>query len=190
MRNGMSSSGQGESTAAWMTGSIPFLPVSVVPPTPSVLTAARRGVELRPDRALGYWGLALARVAAGQADRAVDAPHPAVGIEASAYRLGRGSGLDMADLTSWPDLSRNHTSLLAESLWRDAGLGPGDVDLAELKGLVLHLAASAGWLEALLGQLDSLSELVADAGPLLGDAVNLATVRLAELEAKDWDDVL
>ncbi len=28
------------------------------------LTAARRGVELRPDRALGYWGLALASLAA------------------------------------------------------------------------------------------------------------------------------
>lgn len=67
-----------------------------------------------------------------------------------------------------------------------AELEAADVDLAELKGLVLHLAASAGRLEALLGQLDSLSELVADAGPLLGDAVNLATVRLAELEAKGY----
>ena len=37
------------------------------------LTAARRGVELRPDRALGYWGLALASMAAGQPERAVEA---------------------------------------------------------------------------------------------------------------------
>ncbi len=37
------------------------------------LTAARRGVELRPDRALGYWGLALASMTTGQPERAVEA---------------------------------------------------------------------------------------------------------------------
>jgi DNA-binding winged helix-turn-helix (wHTH) protein/tetratricopeptide (TPR) repeat protein len=37
------------------------------------LTAARRGVELRPDRALGYWGLALASMAAGESGRSVEA---------------------------------------------------------------------------------------------------------------------
>jgi DNA-binding winged helix-turn-helix (wHTH) protein/tetratricopeptide (TPR) repeat protein len=42
------------------------------------LVAARRGVELRPDRALGYWGLALASMAAGETDRAVDALYRAV----------------------------------------------------------------------------------------------------------------
>ena len=66
------------------------------------------------------------------ADRAHDAPHAAVGIESAAYSLGRGSGLDMADMASWPDLSRNYTSHLADRLWREAGLGPNDVDVAEL----------------------------------------------------------
>lgn len=66
------------------------------------------------------------------AERAADAPHPAVGVEAAAYALGRGAGLDMADLSSWPDLSRNYTSLLADELWGRAGIGPGDVDVAEL----------------------------------------------------------
>jgi DNA-binding winged helix-turn-helix (wHTH) protein/tetratricopeptide (TPR) repeat protein len=42
------------------------------------LTVARKGVELRPDRALGYWGLALASMAAGEAERAVEAMRRAV----------------------------------------------------------------------------------------------------------------
>jgi adenylate cyclase len=47
--------------------------------TPQVrLTVARRGVELRPDRALGYWGLALASVVAGYTERAIDALRRAV----------------------------------------------------------------------------------------------------------------
>lgn len=65
-------------------------------------------------------------------ERAADAPHPAVGIRSAAYVLGRGGGLDMADSSSWPDLSRNHTSLLADRLWADAGLGPDDMDFAQI----------------------------------------------------------
>jgi tetratricopeptide (TPR) repeat protein len=42
------------------------------------LTAAARGVELRPDRALGYWGLALASMAAGHSQRAITALRRAV----------------------------------------------------------------------------------------------------------------
>jgi acetyl-CoA acetyltransferase len=65
-------------------------------------------------------------------ERAADSPHPAVGIRSAAYVLGRGGGLDMADSSSWPDLSRNHTSLLADRLWADAGLGPDDMDFAQI----------------------------------------------------------
>jgi acetyl-CoA acetyltransferase len=61
---------------------------------------------------------------------AADAPHAAVGIEGAAYALGRGGGLDMADVLTWPDLSRNYTSLLADRLWGSAGLGVDDVDVA------------------------------------------------------------
>jgi serine/threonine-protein kinase len=44
----------------------------------SWLTAAARGVELRPDRALGYWGLGLASMAAGHSERATNALRRAV----------------------------------------------------------------------------------------------------------------
>lgn len=65
-------------------------------------------------------------------DRADVSPHPPVGIRSAAYVLGRGGGLDMADSSTWPDLSRNHTSLLADRLWADAGLGPDDMDFAQI----------------------------------------------------------
>jgi DNA-binding winged helix-turn-helix (wHTH) protein/tetratricopeptide (TPR) repeat protein len=42
------------------------------------LTSAHRGIELRPDRALGYWGLALASMAAGHPERAAEALRTAV----------------------------------------------------------------------------------------------------------------
>jgi tetratricopeptide (TPR) repeat protein len=42
------------------------------------LTAAHRGVELRPDSALGYWGLGLANMAAGHHERAIGALRKAV----------------------------------------------------------------------------------------------------------------
>jgi acetyl-CoA acetyltransferase len=38
----------------------------------------------------------------------------------------------MADMTLWPDCSRNYTSALAEELWSWADIRPQDVDLAEL----------------------------------------------------------
>jgi DNA-binding winged helix-turn-helix (wHTH) protein/Flp pilus assembly protein TadD len=44
------------------------------------LTAAHRGVQLRPDRALGYWGLGLASLAAGRTERAIDALARAVDL--------------------------------------------------------------------------------------------------------------
>ncbi len=65
-------------------------------------------------------------------ERAKDAPHPGIGIESAAYSLGRGSGLDMADMATWPDLSRNYTSMLADRLWKTAGMQPTDIDIAEL----------------------------------------------------------
>jgi acetyl-CoA acetyltransferase len=84
-------------------------------------------------------------------DAASDAPHPAVGIEGAAYALGRGGGLDMADVLTWPDLSRNYTSFLAQSLWRSAGLGPSDIDVAEIydcfSSVVLFALEGLGFAE-------------------------------------------
>lgn len=84
-------------------------------------------------------------------EAAHDAPHPAVGIEGAAYALGRGGGLDMADVLTWPDLSRNYTSRLADALWRSAGLGPADVDVAEIydcfSSVVLFALEGLGFAE-------------------------------------------
>ncbi|MFD6058981.1 thiolase C-terminal domain-containing protein [Rhodococcus wratislaviensis] len=65
-------------------------------------------------------------------DRAADAPVTPAIIEGGAWVTGRGSGLDIADLHSWPDFSRNCQHLLAPRLWKSAGLGPTDVDVAEI----------------------------------------------------------
>jgi acetyl-CoA acetyltransferase len=43
-----------------------------------------------------------------------------------------GFDLDMGSMLSLPDYSRNFTSHLADRLWSSAGLGPGDVDVAEI----------------------------------------------------------
>jgi acetyl-CoA acetyltransferase len=58
-----------------------------------------------------------------------DAP---VVIEGAAWVTGFGSGLDIADLLEWPDYSTICQHHLAERLWRSAGIGPGDVDFAEI----------------------------------------------------------
>jgi acetyl-CoA acetyltransferase len=84
-------------------------------------------------------------------DAANDGPQVPVGIEGAAYALGRGGGLDMADVLTWPDLSRNYTSLLADRLWKSAGLHPGDVDVAQLydcfSSVVLFALEGLGFAE-------------------------------------------
>lgn len=65
-------------------------------------------------------------------DRARDLRQPPAVIAASAYRAGQRSGLDIGDHLLWDDYSRNYTSLLADDLYRQAGLGPQDVQLAEI----------------------------------------------------------
>lgn len=67
-----------------------------------------------------------------------------------------------------------------------AELEAADIDPAALKRLVLRLAASADRLDALLVQLDSLSQLAADAAPLLGEGMAMATDRLTEFERKGY----
>lgn len=56
---------------------------------------------------------------------------PAV-IDGGAWVTGRGSGLDIADLHTWPDFTRNCQHLLADRLWASAGIGPSDVDVAQI----------------------------------------------------------
>ena len=56
---------------------------------------------------------------------------PAV-IAGAAYALGKRSGLDIGDALLWEDYSRNYTSLLADDLWRSAGLGPDGINVAQI----------------------------------------------------------
>jgi acetyl-CoA acetyltransferase len=67
-----------------------------------------------------------------RADIAADLRHPAVTFLSGGYRMGHRSGLDAGDALLWPDLSRNYTNLLADELWGQAGVGPQDVDMAQI----------------------------------------------------------
>jgi acetyl-CoA acetyltransferase len=58
--------------------------------------------------------------------------HDPVVIQGAAYAIGRRSGLDIGDALLWEDYSRNYTSLLAGDLWESAGLGPEEIDLAQI----------------------------------------------------------
>ena len=53
-------------------------------------------------------------------------------LEGAAWATGRRSGLDIADLHLWPDFTTNAQNVLADRLWRSAGLHPDDVDVAEI----------------------------------------------------------
>jgi acetyl-CoA acetyltransferase len=65
-------------------------------------------------------------------DRARTLAAPPVVIKGAAWSTGPGSGLDIADFHTWPDLSRNAHSYIAPRLWEHARLGPEDVDFAEI----------------------------------------------------------
>jgi acetyl-CoA acetyltransferase len=65
-------------------------------------------------------------------DLAKDLRQPAVKFLSGGYRMGHRSGLDAGDALLWPDLTRNYTSILADELWGEAGVGPEDVDMAQI----------------------------------------------------------
>jgi acetyl-CoA acetyltransferase len=65
-------------------------------------------------------------------ERARDLPHPPAVVAAGAYRAGSRPGLDIGDHLLWDDYSRNYTSWLRDDLFRTAGIGPGDVEFAEI----------------------------------------------------------
>jgi acetyl-CoA acetyltransferase len=64
-------------------------------------------------------------------DRARDLRLPSAVIEGSAWAT-TGYDVEGGGLHLYRDMSRNYTSHLAARLWSSAGLGPGDVDVAEL----------------------------------------------------------
>lgn len=67
-----------------------------------------------------------------------------------------------------------------------AELDDRDISLADLKALMFRVATSAGRLESMLAQLESLQELAGDVSGLGTEAVQVLTDRLAEFDRKGY----
>jgi acetyl-CoA acetyltransferase len=65
-------------------------------------------------------------------ERARDLRHPPAVIASTAYSATARVGLDIGDVVMADDFSRNFTSHLREDLFGRAGLGPNDVQFAEI----------------------------------------------------------
>ncbi len=66
------------------------------------------------------------------AERARDlAPRP-VYLMGGAYGGGPDQGDDLFDALRWPDHAHNYSRYIAGDLWGSAGIGPSDVDVAEI----------------------------------------------------------
>ncbi|MDF3075019.1 MAG: hypothetical protein K0S54_2686 [Alphaproteobacteria bacterium] len=66
------------------------------------------------------------------AERATDMPHRPVYIMGGAYGGGPNQGDDLFDAIRWPEHARNYSHYIADHLWASAGVGPQDVDVAEI----------------------------------------------------------
>lgn len=66
------------------------------------------------------------------ADRAKDMAKKPVYIMGGAYGGGPDQGEDLFDAIRWPDHSHNYAKYIADDLWKSAGIGPKDVDFAEI----------------------------------------------------------
>jgi len=65
-------------------------------------------------------------------DRAKDCLKPPIYIKASAYIGAKDFGSDWADFFLWQDMTENFTARLGPKLYRQAGLTPEDIDVAEI----------------------------------------------------------
>jgi acetyl-CoA acetyltransferase len=66
------------------------------------------------------------------AERARDLRHPPVHIMGGAYGGGANQGDDLFDAIRWKDHAHNYSKYIADDLWRSAGVGPADIDVAEI----------------------------------------------------------
>jgi acetyl-CoA acetyltransferase len=66
------------------------------------------------------------------ADRAKDMKHKPIYVMGGAYGGGPDQGEDLFDAIRWPDHSHNYAKYIAEDLWKSAGVGPQDVDIAQI----------------------------------------------------------
>ena len=65
-------------------------------------------------------------------ERARDLRHPPASVASWAYRAGPRPGLDIGDHLLWRDYTRNYTTYLRDELFARAGVGPADVEVAEI----------------------------------------------------------
>lgn len=66
------------------------------------------------------------------ADRAKDMKQKPVYISGGAYGGGPNQGEDLFDAIRWPDHSSNYAAYIADELWASAGMGPNDIDFAQI----------------------------------------------------------
>jgi acetyl-CoA acetyltransferase len=67
-----------------------------------------------------------------RAHRAKDLAQKPIYISGGAYGGGPDQGEDLFDAIRWPDHSHNYTKYIADDLWKSAGMGPSDIDVAEI----------------------------------------------------------
>src|SRR5487761_2067921 len=67
-----------------------------------------------------------------RAERAKDLAQKPIYISGGAYGGGPDQGEDLVDAIRWPDHSHNYTKYIADDLWKSAGMGPSDIDIAEI----------------------------------------------------------
>ena len=65
-------------------------------------------------------------------ERARDLRRKPVYILGAAYGGGPNQGDDLFDAIRWPDHSHNYARYIAADLWHSAGVGPRDIDVAEI----------------------------------------------------------
>lgn len=67
-----------------------------------------------------------------RAERAKDLAQKPIYISGGAYGGGPHQGEDLFDAIRWPDHSHNYAKYIADDLWKSAGMGPSDIDVAEI----------------------------------------------------------
>ena len=65
-------------------------------------------------------------------ERAKDMAHKPIRIMGGAYGGGPDQGEDLFDAIRWPDHSHNYAKYIADDLWKSAGIGPKDIDIAQI----------------------------------------------------------
>jgi acetyl-CoA acetyltransferase len=65
-------------------------------------------------------------------ERAQDMAHKPIRIMGGAYGGGPNQGEDLFDAMRWPDHSHNYAKYIAGDLWNSAGIGPKEIDLAQI----------------------------------------------------------